>query len=173
MSGTSSLGLERMSEEVPDIVLLDLVMPEMDGFETVRRMREDPDLRDVKAIAVSASVASAIRDECLRVGFNDFIPKPVDASRVYDCLARLLHVKYKYDAGVSSIDTSGIDLSSSLVSRLREAAEFGLVTELEEALEGVRQLGERERLLADELLRLSRNFDVAGILKLLGDMESG
>lgn len=165
--------VELTLDQRPDIVFMDIWMQPMDGLEAATQIISEYGENCPKLVAVSASVLPQEQQTYFTAGFNGFIPKPVDAVRVYDCLARLLQVEYVYDDRVSSINASEIVLPASLISRLREAAEFGLVTELEEALEDVRKLGENEGYLADELLRLSRNFDTAAILSLLEEIESG
>jgi hypothetical protein len=122
-------------------------------------------------VAVSASVLIHERQQYLDAGFEDFIPKPVDAGQVYACLADLLHVEYEYEEAESPLDTSEITLPEDLHLRLKEAARFGQVTEMEEVLEELRQIGETERLLADQLLRLTHNLDMNAILDILGRMD--
>ncbi|MEE8442042.1 MAG: response regulator, partial [Spirochaetia bacterium] len=87
-------GLDLLRSDRPDIVLMDLVMPRLDGFEAIRIIREEPELSDAIVVAVSASVANTIRDECLRVGFNDFIPKPFRDAEMLNVIRRLLGLKW-------------------------------------------------------------------------------
>jgi hypothetical protein len=68
------------------------------------------------------------------------------------------------------MDFSEIVLSEELFSRLKESAELGDVTELEKTLDEVRQMGEVERLLAEQILTFSRNFDMKAILNVLSEI---
>lgn len=86
--------IEVMRRVKPDLVFMDLVMPNMDGFGAVREIRESDDLHDTRVVAISASVASTIRDECLRVGFNDFIPKPFREIDLLDIVRQQLGVEW-------------------------------------------------------------------------------
>jgi signal transduction histidine kinase len=61
----------------PDLILLDSVMPSVDGVEATRRLRRDPDLSAVPVIAVSATASAEHRADCLRAGVNVFLAKPV------------------------------------------------------------------------------------------------
>lgn len=70
----------------PDLILLDLVMPDMDGFRAARILRENPVLRDVPRIAVSANVFEPARRKSREAGFAAFLPKPV---RMAELLALL------------------------------------------------------------------------------------
>ena len=81
-------GLDQLRTNEPDIVLMDLVMPVMDGFEAIRTIHADPLYARPKVVAVSASVAASIRDECVRVGFDDFLAKPLQQSDLLSSIRR-------------------------------------------------------------------------------------
>lgn len=67
----------------PDLVLLDISMPEMDGTEVLQRMREDPVLADVPAVALTAHAMAGDREKYLGQGFDGYITKPiVDADQL-------------------------------------------------------------------------------------------
>jgi len=68
--------LEQLQLRPWDLVLLDITMPEMDGYETLRRIKEDPDLRDIPVVMVSAidEIESVVR--CLELGADDYLTKP-------------------------------------------------------------------------------------------------
>ncbi|MBT8386451.1 MAG: response regulator, partial [Ignavibacteria bacterium] len=63
----------------PDLVLLDIMMPKMDGFQTIKLIRENEKWQDLLVYAVTAKAMSADREIILKQGFNDFVPKPVNA----------------------------------------------------------------------------------------------
>lgn len=63
--------------EKPDLVLLDISMPEMDGTEVLQRMREDPGLADVPAVALTAHAMAGDREKFLGAGFDGYIAKPI------------------------------------------------------------------------------------------------
>ena len=157
----------------PDIILMDIWMPKMDGLQAAQQILNECGEDIPKLVAVSASVLAHEQQRYFDSGFDDFIPKPVDEQRVYDCLATLLHVEYEYDDDddVESLDVEKIVLPEELFLRISEAAELGRVAELENSLDEMRQIGAQENLLAERLHELSRNFDMEGILEILEEIN--
>jgi len=86
--------IERAEAVRPDIVLMDLVMPVVDGFEATRRLRRTPGLEHVPIVALSASVFRVTQQESLAIGCNAFLPKPVDLDALLDTLGTLLDLEW-------------------------------------------------------------------------------
>ncbi len=80
--------LEAVSEKVPDCILMDCQMPVMDGYEASRRLRENPRLRDLPIIALTANAMASDRQRCLDAGMNDHVAKPVNLVDLFAALAR-------------------------------------------------------------------------------------
>jgi len=87
-------GLEKMHQEEPHLVIVDLVMPVMDGFQFLHTLREESRFQESKVIVSSASVAHADRQMALEAGGNDFLPKPVDMKALIKCLAEHLQLQW-------------------------------------------------------------------------------
>lgn len=71
--------LETLKSVRPDLILLDIMMPEMDGFETIKRIRADKALSEIPVVALTAIAMSEENQIVIRNGFNDYLPKPVNA----------------------------------------------------------------------------------------------
>lgn len=84
--------LEILKAERVDVILLDLAMPEMNGYETLTRLKADPRLAEVPVVVVSGTDDLAVVVRCLKLGAEDFLPKPFDpvllSARVAACIAR-------------------------------------------------------------------------------------
>jgi CheY-like chemotaxis protein len=74
----------------PDVILMDLRLPEMNGIAATRRLREHPDLKDVPVVALSALDPGMFRDAALTVGCVEYLTKPIDLDELDALLVRLL-----------------------------------------------------------------------------------
>lgn len=77
----------------PDIILMDIGMPELDGFGAARRIREDEALRSVPIIAVTAFETEGFQLAARDAGFDGYLTKPIDFERLHDLMRRLLPIK--------------------------------------------------------------------------------
>ena len=69
--------LAGLAKDKPDLVLLDVSLPEMDGTEVLRRIRADGGLRDLPVIALTAHAMTGDREKYLAAGFDDYVSKPI------------------------------------------------------------------------------------------------
>ncbi len=76
--------------ERPDIILMDLEMPLVDGWEATRRLKADPQTRDIPVIALSAHALAGAREKALAAGCDEFDTKPVEFDRLVSTMRRLL-----------------------------------------------------------------------------------
>jgi CheY-like chemotaxis protein len=82
--------LEMLERTRPDILLLDLGMPKVDGFGVVRKIRENPKLADLPVLAVTAYAMRGDREKVLDAGFDGYLSKPINAISLAEELERLL-----------------------------------------------------------------------------------
>ena len=88
---TGFAALEGLPREKPDLVLLDISLPGMDGTEVLRRLRADTQLQSLPVIALTAHAMSGDREKYLGAGFNDYVTKPiVDETVLLAAIQRLL-----------------------------------------------------------------------------------
>lgn len=83
--------VEGLPDNVPDVILLDISLPEMDGTEVLAWLRDRDDLRDVPVIALTAHAMAGDREKYLSIGFNEYVMKPiVDEDLLFDAIERCL-----------------------------------------------------------------------------------
>lgn len=83
--------LEGFRDAKPDLVLLDISLPEMDGPEVLEHMRADEQLKDLPVIALTAHAMAGDRDKFLTMGFNEYVTKPiVDESVLFSAIEKFL-----------------------------------------------------------------------------------
>ena len=92
---TASTGQEAIArlQHVPDIalVLMDIMMPQMDGYETTRAIREDAQFRSLPIVALTAKAMKGDREKCLEAGASDYLAKPVNTDQLLSVLRQWLH----------------------------------------------------------------------------------
>jgi CheY-like chemotaxis protein len=79
--------------ECPDVILMDLSLPDVDGLEATKRIREDPQMRDVPVVAVTAHVNQSYRTNALHSGMNAFVTKSIDFDFLDELLGSLVKAK--------------------------------------------------------------------------------
>ena len=92
-------GCEVAAAERPDIILMDLEMPVMDGWEATRRLKGNPQTRDIPVIAFSAHALAGERSKALAAGCNEFETKPIEFDRLVATIRRILAARK--DAGTN------------------------------------------------------------------------
>lgn len=83
-------GLETARRERPDLILCDIQMPGMSGYEVVGLLKQDKELRDIPAVAVTAYAMVGDRDKALSAGFDDYVAKPIDPLSLDTTIRKLL-----------------------------------------------------------------------------------
>ena len=87
--GEAAMNLLKSGKNI-DLILLDIMMPVMDGYEMLRVLRQDDDLKDIPVIAVTARAMKGDDTKCLEAGASDYIPKPIDLKKFISKLTKWL-----------------------------------------------------------------------------------
>jgi CheY-like chemotaxis protein len=171
-------GLEKAAEYRPDLIIADLVMPVMDGFELIRRLRKDPVLQDTCIIASSASVFEAEQCASISAGANEFLPKPISADGLLEMIRSLLNLKWIYEVDEGDQDVTGSSFisessngtsqstvsiivpSAEILERLHTHAKKGDLDSILEEASHLEQSGVKFKPFSQELCRLAEGFQV-------------
>lgn len=92
-ANNARLGIQLAAHHIPDIILMDINMPDMDGYMATDALRQNPDLDHVPIIAVTANVMKGDLEETIEAGCDGYIPKPIDVDRFPD------EVQYYWEKG--------------------------------------------------------------------------
>ncbi|HEY9296781.1 MAG TPA: ATP-binding protein [Phormidium sp.] len=171
-------GLEKVEEFKFDMIITDLVMPVLDGFEMMRRIRNLPHYKEVAIIASSASVFATDKHKSLEGGANDFLGKPVQAEELFDILQKYLEIEWIYEEekqeeiSTISLDSARPSLSESTsliapppeeIEILFELAMRGNVKGIVERTEHLEKLDKQFVSFAIELRQLAQGYQVKKI----------
>ena len=168
-------GLEAVKlfeEHQPNLVLMDMKMPVMNGYEAIRKIRSTPQGKTVPILAVTASAFEEDRQRILAIGTNDFISKPVQADELFEKIRIFLDISYIYAdeqaQNIKALDQTGLretiaQLPKDLTDQLAHA-----ITALD--LDGFRALLPKvtpfDSPLAEQLNGLANNFQMIELTEL-------
>ncbi len=181
--------LDRLEIGMPNMILMDLRMPVMDGYEATKRIRADKRFKDIPIIAVTASVVFNNNENIHIKGFDGFIEKPVSEEALLEVLSQFLPSEVFDQTSLKnelSLSQTGIDSLSSLlvvleddkfqekISNVLDENNFDLYEEFAHYLQRLSDEYDNIYLrnYAKELLSLTESFDVIGLKKLLGAFET-
>ncbi|MBV6624370.1 MAG: CHASE2 domain-containing protein [Rivularia sp. (in: Bacteria)] len=179
-------GLNSAIENNPDVVLLDLAMPNMDGFELMVKLQANAQTSSIPIIVSSASVFDADKQRSLAAGAKSFLPKPLQVEELTKTLENLLKLEWIYDTANSNlgneiqsqisvpstnqkelIEAQIIPPSEEIVQQLYHLAMMGDIPAIEGILKEI--LAQDKQLLgfANEITKLTASFQTAKIRKFL------
>jgi CheY-like chemotaxis protein len=164
--------VQQAQEILPDVILTDLMMPVMTGFEAVQTLRQQPEFHQTPIIAMSASVFEMDQDKSRMAGCDAFIPKPVDVDTLYDLLAQFLPISWTYaDAPVASataeVDTELAPPPQKDLEAIYELAVLGKVFEIQAYVEGLETQDVRYQPFARKVWTLAQAFEDQQIVALV------
>ena len=173
-------GLNKAIEHRPDLIITDLAMPEMNGYEMLRELRQHELLQEITVIVSSASVSAGDRQASLDAGGNDFLPKPISSDELFTLLAQHLQIEWELEYSDESDhgkalgkDNRQKDVSdltrppAAEVQSLYRAAQIGDIRAIRREAERIQQLDDCYRPFAQNLLHLAQSMDEEAILDLV------
>jgi len=164
--------LEKAKEWQPDLILMDLIMPIMDGFESTRKIRQIPELKDIIIIMVTASAFEWHKQQSEEAGCNGFIAKPVSSEELLNFLKKYLNLTWIYENDESIQEKSVLKFNDEdeLVGPSEEQAEIlldlvmmgdicGIVDEVEKLEKNDKKITH----FANKIRSLSKNYEMGAI----------
>lgn len=164
-------GLEQAERERPDMVLMDIMMPMLDGFETTRRMRRSPTLAGMKILVMTANATINADDLIADIGCDGVLIKPVSRDHLLDRLQAHLGVEWIYAEPVPPTASAHAPIvlpPADDLAKLRHFADICAFTQLVEELNRLRQQTPEYEPFVNSLLPLLNTFQFAAILERLG-----
>jgi signal transduction histidine kinase/FixJ family two-component response regulator len=152
--------LEQIRRQRPDLVITDLAMPIMDGFELLRQIRQDEALRSLKVLVSSASVAQMDQQMSLDAGGDDFLAKPVQMSVLVNLLQKHLHLTWNLAPG-SATQPLSCDLVPPPAEALQAWLELVQEGRLKKLIAAAEALGQQEpqyQPFVEHLTLLAKQF---------------
>ena len=174
-----SEALDKAKAFGPDIVLMDLVMPVMDGFEAARQFRAIPEYKNTKIIALSASVFEHSKLESREAGCHDFIPKPIDADVFLQSLQKNLQIEWiysgelqpRYTGNPGRVENEPDPIlkapEQEILRTLNELALSGDIQGILRRLEAVESMGDQYEPFVKTLRRMADDYDMKRINDLI------
>ncbi|MGI8504077.1 MAG: ATP-binding protein [Hassallia sp.] len=166
-------GLDKAVEFQPDVIITDLVMPVMDGFQMIQHLRRSPQLKEVVIIASSASVFEIDQHKSLNAGANEFLPKPVQVENLLELLRVHLKLEWLYqankqpdnkpDESILLAQTTIVPPSAEDLSRLYDLALKGRVKAIKDQVNELEKLDKNLTPFAQEIIQLANKFQIEKI----------
>jgi signal transduction histidine kinase/DNA-binding NarL/FixJ family response regulator len=171
--------LQKAMENPPDLIISDLKMPIMDGWEMLTQIRELAELRDTIVIISSASVFDTDRQKSLISGGQGFLPKPVKAEELYWILAQQLHLNWIYaesavtdtEISVSVTDKEIVVPPAADLAILLEYAMQGQIREITHELKRLEQNGEVYQPFIDKMTLMVQGYKIVKIREFLQNVS--
>jgi CheY-like chemotaxis protein len=169
-AGNGEQALDQAQAWRPDLIVMDILMPVMDGLEATQRLRQTPQCKDVPIIVVSAGASDADMEKSMRVGASAFLVKPVDFDTLLTHVEALLELTWVY-ASAADVGGADSDAVASLVAPpaheleiLYRLAKIGNMRSLGQQADHLAALDARYRPFAEHLRFLADRFQSRAIL---------
>jgi signal transduction histidine kinase/DNA-binding NarL/FixJ family response regulator/CHASE3 domain sensor protein len=165
--------LEKASAWHPDFILMDIVMPVMDGLEATYRLRQSPAFKNVPLVAASANVTRLEAQKCLAAGASAFMSKPIDFDKLLQQLDKLLQLTWIHeqpeDRPLNEHDATGplVLPSPQEMDILYRLAQLGNMQNILERAAYLVELDKRYRPFANQLSLLAKGYQSKALVSLV------
>jgi signal transduction histidine kinase/ActR/RegA family two-component response regulator len=167
-------GLELAARLRPDLILMDVMMPVIDGLEAIRRIRARPDLAHLPVIAVSASTSAADEARSLAAGASAFIAKPIHIDTMLHVIGEHLALSWVYEERTMVPNPTGDFSAGALVipsqeeiEALHDLAQVGNMRDIRDRAEHLRVVDSRYAAFAARLEILAQRYESQAIVTLI------
>ncbi|MDZ8224284.1 ATP-binding protein [Nostoc sp. ChiVER01] len=154
----------------PDIIITDLVMPVLNGFELIERLRQSGPFKEIAVIASSASVFAIDQHKSIDIGADAFLPKPIEAETLLEILRQFLQLEWIFDVKVDAIKktyTGGLNQSDEMIypakKVLQELLDLTQDGDIQKVLELAEKLSASDNHLSiftQHIIQLASNFQL-------------
>ncbi len=175
-------GIEKAREGCPDLIIMDLVMPGLDGYQTTQAIRDIPELHDVNIIAISANVTDTSRKQVIEAGCDNFLAKPFHVSDFLSLMADTLDLEWIYGTSAKPEDRkqgrkepetqktsaerkerSFVLPPHSVIKELYTLAVGGDIMGIRTSLDQIEQRDERYQEFVRDIRRLAKQYQIEQI----------
>lgn len=94
-AGNGKEGIKIAKENNPDLILMDIQMPVMSGYDAIKILKNNPETKDIKIIALTSLAMKGDKEKIMEEGFDDYMAKPIDIRRLPEVVKKALEVKNK------------------------------------------------------------------------------
>ncbi len=154
----------------PDMIITDLVMPILDGFELINRLRQSAPFKEIPIIASSASVFAVDQHKSIDVGADAFLPKPIEAETLLEMLRQFLQLEWIFDGKINAIkENSPLSLeqpnemiypAQEVLQKLLQLVQDGDIQNILELAEQLSASDENLNNFVQQILKLASNFQL-------------
>jgi CheY-like chemotaxis protein len=156
-------GIEQTLHSSPDLIITDLAMPAMDGFEFLQKLRSHPQLQNQIVLVSSASVFEIDHHKSLDAGGNDFLPKPVQAETLLELIQKYLQLNWIYHTEINqnqNLTVPSQQIEPPAPAILIQLAELAKIGDLDGIFNIAEQIQETNTAFAQELIRLANACEI-------------
>lgn len=169
-------GLEKSNQLAPDLIITDLVMPVMHGFDLIKNLRESPNFNNIIIIASSASVFEIDQYKSLDAGANAFLPKPVQIEALLELIGKHLSIEWIYQDTTDTKKTQSPQIqtdttiipSEEVLTNLYNIAKQGDVYKIIDEANQLKETDENLAPFAQKIIVLAENFQIKPLWEYIG-----